>query len=59
LRDITSTTIHAVAAAAIAAGTDRYTATTWAHYDADDQALNEGIDIILNRALSGETDSPS
>src|ERR1700756_1553773 len=43
LPDITSTTTHAVAAAAIAAGIDRYTATTWAHYDADDQALNEGI----------------
>ncbi|MBV8350195.1 MAG: hypothetical protein JOZ49_22590 [Mycolicibacterium sp.] len=54
LRDITSTTIHAVAAAAIAAGIDRYTATTWAHYDADDQALNEGIDTILSRRAKDE-----
>lgn len=47
LRDITSTTIHTVAAAAIAGGVDRKSAVAWAHYDADDQALIEGIDMVL------------
>lgn len=52
LRDIISTTIHAVAAAAITAGVDSDTATAWAHYDTDDQALNEGIDTILNHIVN-------
>lgn len=47
LRDITSTTIHTVAAAAIAGGVDRNNVVAWAHYDADDQALIEGIDMVL------------
>ncbi|MCV7024381.1 MULTISPECIES: hypothetical protein [Mycolicibacterium] len=47
LRDITSTTIHAVAAAAIEGGVERNDVETWASYEADDQALIEGIDMLL------------
>lgn len=54
LRDITSTTIHAVAAAAISGGVDRENAVSWAHYEADDQALIEGIDMVL----ASKTESP-
>lgn len=47
LRDIMSTTIHAVAAAAISSGADRDTVLKWAHYDADDRALIEGVADLL------------
>lgn len=57
LRDITSTTIHAVAAAAIAGGIERDTAVRWAHYDADDQALIEGIDLVLT-GIPANPDDP-
>jgi hypothetical protein len=49
LRDITATTIHAVAAAAITGGADRATVMKWAHYGAGDQALVEGVDELLGR----------
>ncbi|MEX7469034.1 hypothetical protein AB4Z39_04905 [Mycobacterium adipatum] len=54
LRDITSTTIHAVAAAAIEGGVDRNNVETWASYEADDQAMIEGIDMLL----TGGTERP-
>lgn len=54
LRDITSTTIHALAAAAIAGGVERDNTVSWAHYEADDQALIEGIDLVLAVRESGK-----
>lgn len=49
LRDITATTIHAVAAAAIGSGADPDTVLKWAHYDADDRALIDGVADLLNQ----------
>ena len=49
LRDITTTTIHAVAAAAIGSGGDRATVLKWAHYDVDDRALVEGVIGLLDQ----------
>ena len=55
IRDMVSCTIHAVAAAAIAGGVDRSAVVQWAHYDADDQALIEGIGVVL--AEHSDTDA--
>jgi hypothetical protein len=49
LRDITAATIHAVAAAAITGGADQDAVMKWAHYDADDRGLLEGVDDLLSR----------
>jgi len=49
LCDIMSTTIHAVAAAAIGSGEDPDTVLKWAHYDADDRELIEGVAELLGQ----------
>lgn len=59
LRDIMSTTIHAVAAAAIDSGADRDTVLNWAHYDADDRALIEGVAALLEQGHETPNDLPT
>jgi hypothetical protein len=38
-----------VEAAAITGGADQDTVMKWAHYDADDRGLLEGVDDLLSR----------
>lgn len=54
LRDITTTTIHAVAAAAIDSGQDREVVLNWAKYDADDRALVQGVAGALDQDEGGD-----